>query len=163
MSAIGAWILSILGIVIIGAVIDLVLPSGRMNKYVKSIFAAVTVLVIIMPLPTLFKNGCRSDGFIIGGDINLDESYLENMRAVKKASLINGLKSALSDDGIIIGEIYIDGDFDSAVPVITGVKINLNQVVIVGQSEHINKYELILEKLTKYLTVDKDVIVIYER
>ncbi len=32
MSALGGWILGILGIVVIGAVIDLVLPSGRMNK-----------------------------------------------------------------------------------------------------------------------------------
>ena len=58
MSSVGAWILSILGIVVIGAVIDLVLPSGRMNKYVKSIFSAVTILVIILPLPNLVKNGC---------------------------------------------------------------------------------------------------------
>ena len=77
MSAVGAWILSILGIVVIGAVIDLVLPSGRMNKYVKSIFSAVTILVIILPLPNLVKNGCGADGFIFDKDIELNENYLQ--------------------------------------------------------------------------------------
>lgn len=162
MSALGGWILGILGIVVIGAVIDLVLPSGRMNKYVKSVFAAVTVLVVILPLPNLLKNGCSADEFIPNIKVETDDKYLEYTQNIKKNYIIKGLKAALSNDGITLGEMSIEGDFSSVAPVITAVKINLSQVVIVGQSEHINKYELLRNKVSLYLAVDKDVIAIYE-
>ena len=163
MSAVGAWILSILGIVVIGAVIDLVLPSGRMNKYVKSIFSAVTILVIILPLPNLVKNGCGADGFIFDKDIELNENYLQYAENIKKNSLIKGLKAALKNDGIEIGEIEISGNFSTAAPEISSVKINLSQVVIAEHYAHINKYELIQKKVTEYLSVDKDAVILYER
>ena len=162
MSALGGWILGILGIVVIGAVIDLVLPSGRMNKYVKSVFAAVTVLVVILPLPNLLKNGCSADEFIPNIKVETDDKYLEYTQNIKKNYIIKGLKAALSNDGITLGEMSIEGDFSSVAPVITAVKINLSQVVIVGQSEHINKYELLRSKVCRYLSVDEDVVAIYE-
>lgn len=162
MNTLGAWILSILGIVIIGAVIDLVLPSGKMNKYIKSIFAAVTILVIVLPLPNLLKNGCDADNFIINPDIKFDENYLDYSENIKKNHVIKGLRAALQQDGITLGEVSVSGDFSGAAPVISEVKINLSQVVIVGQSEHINKYELIRSKVSQYLSLDKDAIVIYE-
>ncbi|MCI8595974.1 MAG: hypothetical protein HFE35_04040 [Clostridia bacterium] len=162
MKALGGWVLSILGIVVIGAVIDLVLPSGRMNKYIKSVFAAVTVLIVILPLPSLVKNGCSPDGFLLGENVQLQDKYISYTEELKKKSLIGGLKSALESDGIKLGDIEIDGDFSAAAPEIKSVRINLSQVVIVGQSEHINKYELLRNKVSLYLAVDKDVIAIYE-
>ena len=68
----------------------------------------------------------------------------------------------MQQDGITLGEVSVSGDFSGAAPVISEVKINLSQVVIVGQSEHINKYELIRSKVSQYLSLDKDAIVIYE-
>ncbi len=162
MKALGGWVLSILGIVVLGAVIDLILPSGRMNKYIKSVFAAVTVLIVILPLPSLVKNGCSPDGVLLGENVQLQDKYINYAEELKKKSLINGLKSALEADGIKLGEVYVEGDFSLAAPEIKSVKINLSQVVIVGQSEHINKYELLRNKVSLYLAVNKDVIAVYE-
>lgn len=163
MSALSAWILSILGIVVIGAVIDLVLPSGRMNKYVKSVFAAVTVLVIILPLPNMLKNGCDSENFIFNEQIQLQEDYLGYAEKVKRDSIVRGLRSALASDGITIGEVEIVGKFSAAVPIVEEVRINLSQVVISGQTEHINKCEVVRSKVSEYLSIDKESIQIYER
>ena len=33
-----SWILSIVGIVLLGVLIDLILPNGEIQKYIKSIF-----------------------------------------------------------------------------------------------------------------------------
>lgn len=162
MSGLGAWILSILGIVVIGAVVDLVLPSGRMNKYVKSIFAAVTVLVIVLPLPNLLKGGCKTDELLWNKDVELQDTYLEYAADLKKKALLSGLRAALQADGITLGDAELIGDFTQITPEIAEVKINLSQVVIVGQSEHIHKYTLVREKVAEYLSVDKDVIDLYE-
>ena len=163
MSGIGAWILSILGIVVIGVVIDLILPSVKMNRYVKSVFAAVTVLVIVLPLPALVKNGCSSQNFIWNEDIPLQENYLEYTATIRKNSLMKGLRAALESEGITLGEADLKGDFSGSVPVIEEVSINLSQVVIVGQSEHINKYALIRNKVSAFLAVDEEVVRIYEQ
>ena len=44
------YILSILGIVIAGIIIDIIVPSGNINKYIKSIYAIFVVAVILSPL-----------------------------------------------------------------------------------------------------------------
>lgn len=163
MSAVGAWILSILGVVIIGVIIDLVLPNGRMNKYIRSVFSTVTVLIIIFPLPNLLKNGCNTSDFIYNDTVILQENYIEYTAQMKKRALLRGLVSALQEDGISVREIELEGDFTQVVPIIEKVSINLSQVVIVGQSEHINKYKLIQSKVSAYLAIDEDIIRIYEQ
>lgn len=162
MSALGGWILSILGVALIGAVVDLVLPSGRMNKYVKSVFAAVTVLIVILPLPNLVKNGCRKENFIFGEDVPLQEEYLDYAATIRKNALLKGLRAAMESEGITLGDVQIEGDFTGNVPVVEKVRINLQQVVMGGQTEHIHKYTTVRTKAAKYLAVDEDVIELYE-
>ena len=162
MSALTAWILSILGVVVIGAVIDLVLPSGRMNKYLKSVFATVTVLIVLLPIPNLLQNGCDFKDFSIGGNLQLQEEYLNYASEIKKKALSDGLRAALRSDGITLGDMEIEGDFTASVPVIEGIRINFSQVVIAGQSAHINKYQLITEKVSQYLAVEEEIVRFYE-
>ena len=162
MSALTAWILSILGVVVVGAVIDLVLPSGRMNKYIKSVFASVTVLIVLLPLPNLLHGGCDFHGFSLGGDLQLQEEYLDYASEIKKKALVDGLRAAMLSEGITLGEVEIEGNFRAAAPVIESVQINFSQVVIDGQSAHINKYQLIAEKVSQYLAVARDVVRFYE-
>ena len=56
MSGIGAWLLSIIGIIIIGNLIELILPDSNISKYVKSIYSFIVVFVIINPIIGLFNN-----------------------------------------------------------------------------------------------------------
>ena len=73
------------------------------------------------------------------------------------------LADLLESEGITLGEADLKGDFSGSVPVIEEVSINLSQVVIVGQSEHINKYALIRNKVSAFLAVDEEVVRIYEQ
>ena len=47
------WIMSIVGITALGVLMDILLPEGETNKYIKGIFALFTVFVIIYPLPKI--------------------------------------------------------------------------------------------------------------
>ena len=55
MIALGNYILSIVGIVILGVIIDIMLVEGQMQKYIKSIFVIFVIFVIIAPIPNLMK------------------------------------------------------------------------------------------------------------
>ena len=164
MSAISAWIMSILGIVIIGTLIDLILPSGRISKYIKSIFATVTVLVIVVPIPNLIKNNFNpSGGNLITPEFTLDENYLAYTDKVKMRYLAKGLEEKLAEDGLHNVSVEIDGKFgDGNSPVINLVKVNLQNLVIDEDIRHINKYELIRDLVTTYLNVERGAVIINE-
>lgn len=51
-----AWIMSIVGIVVIGVLIDVLTPEGESNKYVKGVYALIVVLVIASPITKAFKS-----------------------------------------------------------------------------------------------------------
>ncbi len=164
MNAISAWIMSILGIVIVGTLIDLILPNGRINKYIKSIFATLTVLVIVTPIPSLIKNNFNTDdGSLITPDFTLDENYLAYADKVKLRYLAKGVEKKLSEDGLHNVSREIVGKFekDNSI-VINLVKVNLKNLVIDENIQHINKYELITELVTKYLNVEKGAVIINE-
>ena len=57
MSAIAGWVLSVLGIVLAGTVVDLMLTKSRLKSFIRSVFATITVLVVITPLPKLIETG----------------------------------------------------------------------------------------------------------
>lgn len=49
------WIMSIVGVVVIGVLIDILTPEGESNKYVKGIYALIVVLVIASPIAKVLK------------------------------------------------------------------------------------------------------------
>lgn len=51
-----AWIMSIVGVVVIGVLIDVLTPEGESNKYVKGVYALIVVLVIASPIAKALKS-----------------------------------------------------------------------------------------------------------
>ncbi len=56
-----AWIMSIVGIICLGLLVEIVLPKGKVAKYVKGAFSLVVVAVIVAPLPSVFGNEWKID------------------------------------------------------------------------------------------------------
>ena len=50
-----AWLGSILGVVVVGVVIELLTQDRRMGNFIRSIYGFIVFLVIVTPLPKLFK------------------------------------------------------------------------------------------------------------
>lgn len=50
-----AWLGSILGIVVVGVVVELLTQNRRMGNFIRSIYGFIVLLVIVTPLPKLFK------------------------------------------------------------------------------------------------------------
>ncbi|MCL2797763.1 MAG: stage III sporulation protein AF [Firmicutes bacterium] len=161
MSAITAWLTGILSVVILGTVVDLLLSESKMGKYVRSVFAAVTVLVIILPIPGFFQNGCSFENdFIIENKFTLDENYLAYANRVKLDSLARGVEEQLRQDGIKNAAVCVEGEITASEVKIQLVRVNLKNAVIDEKMQHINKYELVSGKIAEYLGIEKGQVIV---
>ena len=50
------WLAPILGVVVVGVIIELISKESRLGKFVRSIYAFFVLLVIVQPLPKLLGN-----------------------------------------------------------------------------------------------------------
>lgn len=162
MSALAAWITAIFVAVVIAIGAELLFSDTRMSKFIRSVTAIVILLVIVMPIPALVKNG-----FSIGGDdtaennMQLDESFIgfvdeKRINAVE-AALVGELKNA----GISGAAVKITRDGNGEKTKIVQVEINLADSVIDEKLGHINMNELAVTTVCKYLNIEKSKVVVY--
>ena len=162
MSALAAWITAIVVAVVIAIGAELLFSDTRMSKFIRSVTAIVILLVIVMPIPALVKNG-----FSIGGDdtaennMQLDESFIEfvdekRINAVE-AALVGELKNA----GISGAAVKITRAGNGEKTKIVQVEINLADSVIDEKLGHINMNELAVTTVCKYLNIEKSKVVVY--
>ena len=52
----GAWLLKITGVIALSTLSSLLIPNGQTKKYVKGIFALITLFVLVSPLPKLLND-----------------------------------------------------------------------------------------------------------
>ena len=162
MTSIVTWLISILSIVLVGTVADLLLANNRMGKYVKSVFASLTILVIILPLPNLIRNGINFDtSFIFNNEIVLDNSFLDYANRVRLSSLARGVESQLAADGVRGGQVSIIGTASNTLIEIDSVRINIENVVIDGIMGNINRSEHVANLVMGYLNIERGRIIIY--
>lgn len=162
MSALAAWITAIFVAVVIAIGAELLFSDTRMSKFIRSVTAIVILLVIVMPIPALVKNG-----FSIGGDdtaennMQLDESFIgfvdeKRINAVE-AALVGELKNA----GISGAAVKITRAGNGEKTKIVQVEINLTDSVIDEKLGHINMNELAVTTVCKYLNIEKSKVVVY--
>lgn len=56
-----AWIVSIVGVICLGVLLEIVLPEGQTTKYVKGAFSLLVVFVIVAPIPAFLKTDWKID------------------------------------------------------------------------------------------------------
>lgn len=162
MSALAAWITAIFVAVVIAIGAELLFSDTRMSKFIRSVTAIVILLVIVMPIPALVKNG-----FSIGDDdtaennMQLDESFIgfvdeKRINAVE-AALVGELKNA----GISGAAVKITRAGNGEKTKIVQVEINLADSVIDEKLGHINMNELAVTTVCKYLNIEKSKVVVY--
>lgn len=162
MSALAAWITAIFVAVVIAIGAELLFSDTRMSKFIRSVTAIVILLVIVIPIPALVKNG-----FSICGDdtaennMQLDELFIgfvdeKRINAVE-AALVGELKNA----GISGAAVKITRAGNGEKTKIVQVEINLADSVIDEKLGHINMNELAVTTVCKYLNIEKSKVVVY--
>ena len=141
-----AWIMSILGIVILGTVVDLLLHKSRVKNIIRSVFATVSILIIVTPLPSLISNGPNIDWNDIMNEFEYDDNFLDYIDNEKISIMEKALIAAFESEGIKGLKIEITADTEGNDLIIKRITIDLSNSVMNCDSVNINKYEFIKEK-----------------
>lgn len=155
-----SWVMSILSVALLSVISGLVLSGKRMGKFVSAVFASLTILIIVAPLPNLLKNGASTNLFFTP-DTQLDSDYLGFANDLKANSLARAVNSQLIKAGYHGVEIEIKGEFNDEIK-ISEIIINLSNLVMDENVVHINKYDALTRIVSDCLKVDKGIIVFYE-
>lgn len=156
MNGFAAWGLTILGLAVVMTVAEMLLPSGKLRKVIRSVFATVTVFVVVTPLPALFKGG--SLDFSGGGSVETDGSYIEYVEKTKKNIILRAATEYLSGKGYKDGyELDIELGSNWEVKTVT---VKFTNFGIMENGEHINKSEFI-ELTAEYFGVGKEAVMTY--
>lgn len=162
MEGIMGWLFSIVGIVFLGVIIDVILPNGQTNKYIKAIFGFVIILVIVMPLKNIDSIEYAFDDLFNSSEIEIDENYVYNCNRQRVDKLAENIVDLAEKDGLLNIEVQILSNIYEYDLEITGVKIFLNNLVIDENYTHIDKYKLLQEIVQAYINIDEESIEFYE-
>lgn len=156
MAGITQYVVSIVGIVFLGVLVDVILPDGEMNKFIKGMFALIAVFVIVSPIGKIINSGVNVDNLIETGEtIQIDEDFLKATEKQYIVSVENRLKTRLIDSGFEGVNVKIYAYLSNNVLIIQKVKIDASNMVFTGQNEHINKYAEITKITVDLLNVEE--------
>jgi len=159
MGAFTSWILSILGIVIIGTILDIFLSGKKLGKQIRSVLAALVVLMIISPIPVLLLNmrSCEADF----GNIELDDGFLEFANAKKVGALERGVVSAFASEGWNNVRVTIVASIDVNVRV-SFVTINLMDLELRAGVANNNLIERARNMAAGFLSIEGSQVLVIE-
>ncbi len=154
------YILSILGIVICGIVIDIILPSGGINKYVKSIFSIFVVAVILSPLINFINSNKEIN--LNFEEYEVQENITNYIFSERIRAIESSIENDLSENGFKNIDIKITYSVESNELIIISCEVFLENAEISPDKSHINKYEFISETVNKYSTLGNEEIKFHE-
>lgn len=158
-----AWLLSLIGIAFLGVLVDLVLPSGQMNKYIKGMFGIFTVFVIISPLPKLLNIDIDFNSLIYNQSATeIDSDFLQATNQKIKKQLEISVEKNLENKGFLKVDVEILANLEDMKFTIKKVIVNLQNMVINGNLPHINKYTEIKAGVLEILNIEEGQVVFNE-
>ena len=135
------YVLSVLGIVIAGVVIDVVIPSGSISKYIKSIYSIFVVAVLISPIVNFFGGSNKLQ--LTYEDIQINEKLLTYIYQTKTEQLQDKIEERLNNEGFKNVDIILNFSLVDNQIVYYSCNANLKNLEINQDKQHINKYEFI--------------------
>ena len=154
------YILSILGIVIVGILIDIIIPSGAINKYIKSVYSVFIVAVIVMPIVKFFNK--NKDFVIHYQDYEISDKLLNYISNKQVQELESRIEFELDSSGFKEIDIILKFEIKDNQLFYNSCVVNLENLVIESNSQHIISYDYIKEVIIKHTNLTEEVIVINE-
>ena len=154
------YILSVLGIVIVGVFVDVIVPNGAINKYIKSIYSIFVVAVMLNPLFNLLKN--TKDFTIKYQDFEVNVNLLNYIYKTRIAEQEKELENTLKEQGFVNVDIIVNFSIENDELIYNSCEINLKNLVINEDKQHINKYDFITNLVMESTNLTEEEIVFNE-
>lgn len=136
LSTISSWILSIAGVVCLSTIVELILPSGQMNRYIKAIFSFIIIFVIIMPIPKLLKMNINLDKNFIEQEIPVQEDYLYQLNLNKLMKIKEETEEELQVKGYKNVIVSLNADIFVEKIEIKSINVDITRLVISDKLSH---------------------------
>lgn len=162
MESISAWILSIAGICMLSVIIDLVVPEGKTNTIIKNVFSYAIVLVVILPLPKLFKNNTDLNDLFSPVDFPMQDNYIYNVNQAKLDKWTQDINDDLVNGGIYGAVVSISANIFERNMEINAVYVDLYNVVISNENKNINIKTEVVRVVLNYINIKEDKVIFYE-
>ena len=159
---ISSWVMSIAGVICISVLVELFMPDGQMNRYIKNVFSFIIVLVIIMPLPKLLQKDYDYDNiFGVEDNVTVDEDYIYQLNFDKLNLIKANIESEILKNGYKNVNVYLNASIFDTNLKIKSISVDLESLVISQNAEHndiskIRKH--ISQIIQKYVDIDEEVI-----
>ena len=154
---ISSWLFSVLGVVLLGVLVDLLLPNGKLNGFTRAIFGFFTLVVIITPFPKMINKEIDLSTMIFNNaTTEIDQDYLEVMTDKIIKTIENDLEKRLENAGFLNVDVIINYNLEKYAYKINFVSLNIKNLVINGNIAHINKYTEMVQVVTGYVDVEED-------
>ena len=86
-----AWLASIVGVVVVGVVVELVTQGRRMENFVRSIYSFVVLFVIVSPLPKLLQTDWDTLQMENLVDAELVENLSQSSKQVQVSQILRNM------------------------------------------------------------------------
>lgn len=163
MSTISIWVLSIVGIIVLSMLVDLLLPSGSMSKFIKSIFGYLIIVVILSPVFSFFtqKNFSINDIFS-SSNVQIQDGFVANVNRQFLDSVEKSIEKSCHEKGIKFVEVGIEADIFENEIEIKQISVNLKNIVITDEVKHTNIRTSIVNIIKENIKVKEEIIKFYE-
>ncbi len=161
MSSISSWVLSIAGIVCISVIIEIIMPEGQMNKYIRGVLSFIIILVIISPLPNLLKAKDINVNPTIN-QIGIQQEFIDNFNIAKKDAYESDLSKLMENIGYGDVSFELNLKTDGEKYYFDKLFVDLSKLVIKENAQHKDIVEIKEEILGEVSKVIKDVEVYFE-
>ncbi len=156
------YLLALLGVIVIGVIVDVILPSGSTSKYISGMFALFVVLVIVSPIANWVKRDFNISDYFINTSITLDQKLLNSMYSSKVDAIKQDILTELENNGLLQVDIDIKYNVVADNIEIKQILVYLNNLVIKDFDTNINKYVYIRQVVMKHLNITEEVIMFCE-
>ena len=147
------WLFSVVGVVFLSVLFDLIYPSGKTNKFCKSIFGIIAALVLISPIIKL-------NDLDISADFT-DDILVSNISKSKESVYEYQIEHYLKEKGFDSIDASIAGKVSNNVFEIENVYIDISNIVLTENIENINIYEVIINEISREFGIDSKRISVY--
>lgn len=154
------YVLSILGIIVAGVFIDIIVPSGSINKYIKGIYSIFVVAVMIGPLVKLLAK--KGDLTLKYEEYQINETLLTYIHENQAKSMELEMEQTLDQEGFANIDIILNFSSENNELNYLSCQVNLKNLVISADKQHINKYEFIKEIIKNGTNLTDEEIIIDE-
>lgn len=152
-----SWLLNIVGIVFIGVILDVVLPDGKTNQFIKHVFSVFMLFVVVSPVSNWVSSAFNVE--VSSGVTDSNFLYVTNLEKIN--ALEKDIVSEIESGGISNVSVIINGNVFEEVLTINSVYVDVSNAVSENNLTKSEVKDFVLDKILINVDVVKEDIVFY--